>query len=294
MFDQKRYVETFSTLHASQDTLTEIRRITEQRPQKIKPFLRPAFLLSVMLVLIISSIALAAGSQLLYGGWVHHASLRDVEKMGFHYPEQIGEYRLVKTSPVRIHAAPSESNWLTAWLNPDYTWMSLDYENERSQSLSVSFGKMDDPLWAYCFSYNEKTGVWLGAEDKENYTPASEKNCSYIENVNEYEYEERTIYLADRVTEYVFENDVSEDNLDNDVFIENLDLENADSLRSASWQRTEVEAHWTDPENGLCFSISSGMGQIRDEKDTSNAAGQNMTQSEMLKYVKAVIDCQSD
>lgn len=158
----------------------------------------------------------------------------------------------------------------------------------------VLFGKMDDPLWAYCFSYNEKTGVWLGAEDKENYTPASEKNCSYIENVNEYEYEERTIYLADRVTEYVFENDVSEENLDNDASLENLDLENADSLRSASWQRTEVEAHWTDPENGLCFSISSGMGQIRDKKDTSNAAGQNTTQSEMLKYVKAVIDCQSD
>lgn len=60
--------------------------------------------------------------------------------------------------------------------------------------------------------------------------------------------------------------------------------------RNASWQRTEVEAHWTDPENGICFSISSGIGQNWDEKDTSNAAGQNMTQSGMLKYVKAVID----
>ena len=32
MFDKKLYVEACSTLHASEDTLAEVLRITEQRP----------------------------------------------------------------------------------------------------------------------------------------------------------------------------------------------------------------------------------------------------------------------
>lgn len=276
MFDKKLYVETYSALHASKDTLAEVLRIAEQRPRKMRPVLRPAAVLSAVVMLTVSTAVLAAGSRLLYAGWVHHASLTDAEKMGFHYPEQLGEYQLVKNSPTRIHISSPEANWLTAWMSPDYTWMSLDYENEKTQSLNVRFGKTDNPLWTYCFSFDEKTGTWLGSRHPKELTQVSADSSSFIENVTEYEYEGRTIYLADRVTEYYSENDVS--------------AGDSDTGNTAPEQRTETEAHWADPETGLCFSITSA-DSAWDENVDSAAGIQNIPQNEMLKYVKSVIDC---
>ena len=130
MFDKKLYVETFSALHASEDTLAEIRKLT---PHGI----RPAVLLTALLVFLLSFAALAAGSRRM-GGWVHHASVRSVEKMGLSCPNRLGEYRLSGPSPFRrIHAAPEESSGLKAWLDPDYTWMSAEYQNEAGHTVSV-------------------------------------------------------------------------------------------------------------------------------------------------------------
>ena len=347
MFDKKLYVEACSTLHASEDTLAEVLRITEQRPRKARssakincrfarfPRLvpRPAVLLSVVLVLALSTAALAAGSRFLYSGRVHDASLRDVEKMGFHYPEQLGEYRLLKNSPARIHVAPPETNPLIAWMNPDYIWMSLEYANEMSQSLTVCFGKTDDPLWAYCFDYDEETGIWLGVNHSEELARSSaDGSSSYIENITEYEYEGRIIYLADRVTEASSEKDASAgERIDaptgernnapagernnasagerNDAPTgernnapagernnasagerNNASAGDADMRNPAPDRRITTEAHWTDPEIGLSFSISSTIDWEWEKNGDSAGGERSTTQEEMLKYAKAVID----
>lgn len=261
MFDKKLYVETCSILHASEDTLAEVLKVASQNQRKTKCRFRPAFIVSFALVLLVSSAALAAGSQLLYGGWVHHASLKDAEKMGFHYPMQLGEYRLLESSPSRIHTAPSESGELSAWFAPDYTWMSLEYKNADFQSLSVSFGKMDDPLWAYCFNFDENTGVWLGMKNLEDCASVSTDSRSYIENVTEYVYEDCTIYLADRITEYFYGD-----------------------------ESAAAEAHWTDADIGLCFSVSSGDEQASEETNPQISGQKGMTQTEMLNHVKFLID----
>ena len=307
MFDKKLYVEACSTLHASEDTLAEVLRITEQRPRKARssakincrfarfPRLvpRPAVLLSVVLVLALSTAALAAGSRFLYSGRVHDASLRDVEKMGFHYPEQLGEYRLLKNSPARIHVAPPETNPLIAWMNPDYIWMSLEYANEMSQSLTVCFGKTDDPLWAYCFDYDDETGIWLGVNHPEELARSSaDGSSSYIENITEYEYEGRIIYLADRVTEASSEKDASAGERNNASAGErdNASAGDADMRNPAPDRRITTEAHWTDPEIGLSFSISSTIDWEWEKNGDSAGGERSTTQEEMLKYAKAVID----
>ncbi len=307
MFDKKLYVEACSTLHASEDTLAEVLRITEQRPRKARssakincrfarfPRLvpRPAVLLSVVLVLALSTAALAAGSRFLYSGRVHDASLRDVEKMGFHYPEQLGEYRLLKNSPARIHVAPPETNPLIAWMNPDYIWMSLEYANEMSQSLTVCFGKTDDPLWAYCFDYDDETGIWLGVNHSEELARSSaDGSSSYIENITEYEYEGRIIYLADRVTEASSEKDASAGERNNASAGErdNASAGDADMRNPAPDRRITTEAHWTDPEIGLSFSISSTIDWEWEKNGDSAGGERSTTQEEMLKYAKAVID----
>lgn len=130
---------------------------------------------------------------------------------------------------------------------------------------------MNDPLWAYCFSYDEKTGVWLGAVNPEDFSSVSEDGNSYIENVNGYEYKGRTIYLADRVTDYASGKDM-------------------DIPRTASYRQTEVEAHWTDPEAGLCFSISSRTNPSWEGNSPPAISIQNITPKEILKYVKTIID----
>lgn len=315
MFDKKLYVEACSTLHASEDTLAEVLRITEQRPRKARssakincrfarfPRLvpRPAVLLSVVLVLALSTAALAAGSRFLYSGRVHDASLRDVEKMGFHYPEQLGEYHLLKNSPARIHVAPPETNPLIAWMNPDYIWMSLEYANEMSQSLTVCFGKTDDPLWAYCFDYDEETGIWLGVNHPEELARSSaDGSSSYIENITEYEYEGRIIYLADRVTEGSSEKDASageridaptgERNNAPAGERNNASAGDADMRNPAPDRKITTEAHWTDPEIGLSFSISSTIDWEWEKNGDSAGGERSTTQEEMLKYAKAVID----
>ena len=190
MFDKDLYVETFSTLHASKNTLTEIQKITSRSPRRAKHFPRHAFILTIILVLFVSSAALAAGTRTL-GGWVHHVSRRAVEKLGFHYPEQLGEYRLSSSFPSCIHVTSTESSVLRAWLNPDYKWMSLEYKNDTDQTLSVCFGKTNHPLWEYCFDYRiqsascivgssetdkpnstkqKETSVWTGVENPDNFT----------------------------------------------------------------------------------------------------------------------------
>lgn len=299
MFDKKQYIETFSVLHASEDTLTEIQKITSQNRRKVKYLPRPAFVLSIVLVMMISSAALAAGGQIAYGGWVYHMSLSDVEKIGFHYPEQLGDYHLTNNAPSSIHVVPAESSgpaaWfsgLTAWFDPDYIWMALKYENDKSQSLSVRFGKMDHPLWAYCFDYDENTGKWLGSENPEDCASAFIGGRSYIENVTEYVYEGCTIYLADRVTEDFSENDISVEGTDTER--DTAEKSDITPLSAESFDiRRQAEAHWPDTEIGLCFSISSSVDCApveTDCPDSSISETQGMTQAEMLQYAKTIID----
>lgn len=260
MFDKKLYVETFSALHASEDTLAEIRKLTSQTRKKATHGIRPVVLLTALLVFLLSFAALAAGSRRM-GGWVHHASIRSVEKMGLSCPNQLGEYRLSGPSPFRrIHVTPEESSSLKAWLNPDYTWMSAEYQNDAGQTLSLGFGKTDHPLWAYCFSYDAETEVWLGAEtDAEPKNTAKQQAESSagssgpdIKNVETAEYQGCTIYLA--------------------------------------VQNRSVEAHWVDPEIGLCLSLSSGPNWIQDEAETQNSDTACLAQHEFLEFVKHIID----
>ena len=48
MFDKKLYVETFSALHASEDTLAEIRKLTSQTRKEAPHGIRPAGLSAVL------------------------------------------------------------------------------------------------------------------------------------------------------------------------------------------------------------------------------------------------------
>lgn len=260
MFDKKLYVETFSALHASEDTLAEIRKLTSQTRKEAPHGIRPAVLLTALLVFLLSFAALAAGSRRM-GGWVHHASVRSVEKMGLSCPNRLGEYRLSGPSPFRrIHAAPEESSVLKAWLDPDYTWMSAEYQNEAGQTLSLGFGKTDHPLWAYCFSYDAEAEVWLGAEtdtgqkntEKQDTESSAGSSGPDIKNVETTKYQGCTIYLAAR--------------------------------------NRSVEAHWVDPEIGLCLVLSSGPDWIQDEAERQNRDTACLAQREFLNLVKHVID----
>ena len=51
-----------------------------------------------------------------------------------------------------------------------------------------------------------------------------------------------------------------------------------------------VEAHWVDPEIGLCLVLSSGPDWIQDETETQNRDTAVLAQHEFLDLVKHVID----
>lgn len=253
MFDKKIYVETFSVLHASGDTLDRVYRAAAQKRTPALNRIRPALILAAALVLTVSSVVLAAGGRIM-GGWPHRASIRAAEDMGFTCPEQIGEYRLLDDSSTSIHVTHEDSGWLSAWLKPDYTWMSLDYKNTDGQYLSLSFGRTDNPLWAYCFDYDEASGVWLGAAKFHwtNDTVPDTKvlgNDSFAANVTETVYKGCTIYLADRI------------------------ISASSDIDPAQWNTdgTLAEAHWVDPEIGICFAITACPEQMQDNAEESSA-----------------------
>ena len=51
-----------------------------------------------------------------------------------------------------------------------------------------------------------------------------------------------------------------------------------------------MEAHWVDPEIGLCLVLSSGPDWIQDETETQNRDTACLAQREFLNLVKHVID----
>lgn len=251
MFDKKMYIETFSALHAADNTLDQIYQTATQKRSPNPSIIRHALILAAMLVLMASSAVLAAGGRIM-GGWRHSASVRDVEDMGHVYPKQMGEYRLLDASPTSIHVAPEDSGWLTAWMKPNYTWMSLDYERSNGQLLSLSFGKTDDPLWAYCFDYDEASGGWLGAA-KAHKTDDTTLDTNVLENdslptnVTKTIYKGCTIYLADRIM--------------------NTSSDSAPAQGNANG--TLAEAHWVDSEIGICFAITAGPEELQDHSEES-------------------------
>ena len=51
-----------------------------------------------------------------------------------------------------------------------------------------------------------------------------------------------------------------------------------------------MEAHWVDPEIGLCLVLSSGPDWSQDETETQDRDTACLTQREFLNLVKHVID----
>lgn len=269
IFDSKMYVEAYSALHASEDTLAQVMR-KAAGARKMKRRLLPAF--AALLALTVSVIAFAGGGMP-RGAWRFRGTLKDMEKMGFCCPEQIGAYQVDEHSVSRFHVVKAETGRLKAFLMPDYVWMSVDYEKENGQGLSASLGAMDHPLWAYVAHYDVESNVWDGALHPENRTRYDEKQgcVTYIEQVTEYVYQNCAIYLYDRVTEYT-------DSADN---------------TSALGENRNVCAVWTDLDRGMWFGLEAfhPLWEMDEEgHDADVRSDEGMTQEEMLGYVKGMID----
>lgn len=99
-------------------------------------------------------------------------------------------------------------------------------------------------------------------------------------------YEGCTIYSADRITEYVPDSNVSAE----DFTEKNILAKESDRKTIPTKQIQEVEAYWVDSKAGLCFSISSGTDWTLEENGDSISDRQNISQEEMLDYVKSIID----
>lgn len=285
MFDKKLYVETFSALHASEDTLAELRKLTVQSKTVPVRRIRPALVCTAAAVLVFSSAVLAAGTRRM-AGWVHQTSFRNVENMGLHCPEQLGEYRLSGSFLSRVHVVPEDSNGLAAWLDPDYTWFSLNYADGQNRFLSLIFGKTDDPLWAYCFDYDAETGVWLGPEDEKGMQDSSDRA----------EDEKRMQDSPDRAGDEKEMQDPAGqagDNKDHSSRTGMQCTEEAEYRGCTIYLADPVtgpEAHWVDPEIGMCFSLSSGSYRITDGKDAAVTGSSRITQEELLGYAESIID----
>lgn len=277
MFDKKKYVETYSELHASKDTLKKVFEKAAHKQKRIKHFPRSAIVLAALLVLIVSSVTFASNGIVHRSTWVHSGTIKEIEQMGFYYPKQLGKYQVNEHQISRNHLAPTESDDTLAFFKPDYTSMTLRYDNGPYQSLSLSFGKMDNPLWAYHFGYNEETGIWDGAADPSSYTISDTYGgtVSYIDNLDKHKYKGCTIYLYNWVTEY-------NNSVNDDIPIDKYQ---------------DAAAKWTDPEAGICFSVTAEY-TISEKKELTSGEEvytyvrdeQGVTKEEMLEYVKKIID----
>ena len=260
------YRDTFSVLSASNDVLDKVRHrvgsysqsTSSQTSRKNCRVLRPVVVLTAVMLLIgsVSALAMSGNSA----GWVKYSFFADVKEIGFDYPEQLGDYSAKNAK--RIYVAPEEYQDYKAFTSSLYTWMTIDYQKDDHHGLSLSFGRMDDPMWAYCFHYDEE-GNWQS--DTYNYADAA--GSANVENLSTVEYRGCTIYLYDSV---------------------HLDY----SADSPIARYQDAGASWMDKEIGICFSIScngtlwetgsDGYTYIRDEV--------GVTQTEILEYVKTIID----
>lgn len=264
---REMYRDTFSALSASNNVLDKVRQRVDSYPQGISSrtsqknfrYLRPAVILTTAMLLIGSASVLAMNGNL--AGWVKGSSFGVVKEMGFDYPEQLGDYSAKNAN--RINVAPEEYHDYEAFISPLYTWMSIDYQKDSQHGLSLSFGRMDDPMWEYCSGYDEE-GNWQS--DVYNYTDAD--GSSTVENLSIEEYRGCTIYLYDSV---------------------HLDY----STDSPISRYQDAGASWIDKEIGIWFHMScsgtlwetdsDGYIYIRDEV--------GVTQAQILEYVKTIIDC---
>lgn len=264
---REMYRNTFSKLCASDDVLDKVRQrissysqdISNSTSRKNFRVLRPAVVLAATMLLLGSISVLAMSGKL--GGWVKDCSFADVKEMSFVYPEQLGDYSAKNVNSVNV--APEEYQDGEALTNPLYTWMTIDYQRDIHHDLSLSFGQMDNPLWSYCFNYDEE-GNWQS--DAYNY--ADESGSSTVKNLSTEEYRGCTIYLYDSVY-----------------------LDYSTDSPIAHYQ--DAGASWIDKEIDICFHIScngtlwetdsDGYTYIRDEV--------GVTQAEILEYVKKIIDC---
>lgn len=232
MFDSKMYQEVFSSLHASEDTLDQVMK-KAVRTGKMRRRLFPAFV--VLLTLAISGAVFSGSARKSHGAWVFHGSLK-------------------------------------AFFRPDYTWMSVSYEKNSRQSLSLSLGTMDHPLWADASGYDLENDIWNGRLYPETLTwyDEAQGSVSYVDHITEHTYQNCTIYLYDRITEYAGSADPAPPLTD---------------YRDAC-------AVWTDPEIGVWFGISPfcAVWEMDGDSYTYIREDEGVTKEEMLGYVKEIID----
>lgn len=284
MFDKKIYKETYSYLHASENTMADVLdRIELMKSRKNHFMMQRAAVFAVMLVL--GSTAVFAAGGIHFGGWPLASSGQAVRKNGFDYPDQLGEYCVDESSAESMHIAPPEYSDVRAWFQPKYVWRSIDYKKGH-QSLSVCFGKTDNQLWHYCLGYDERTGIWLGALNLQEYEYGSREypdGVYYIKNVTEHKYKECTIYLHDEVREY-FPNKEHPD----------YDSEDLGWMEDFPLERTmDASARWVDEKSGIWFSLHSNWDWNWNGEDGENTymrEEQGMKQEELIEYVKDIID----
>lgn len=303
IFDSEMYAEAYSSLHASGDTLA---RVMEKAAgaRKGKRRVLPAF--AALLALTVSVIVFAGGG-VSRGAWSFRGTMKDMEKMGFFCPEQLGEYQVDRQSVERFHVVNAKAGALKACLKPDYVWMSVTYEKNSGQALSVSFGSMDDPLWAYVSQYDVENDVWEALSHPETGMCENEEEgrFTYIDNVTEYRYRNCRVYLYDEVTEYtVGTNDKADtnDKVNTTDSIDATDITDmADITDKADTTDTAVDlsacrdacAVWTDQYSGLWFSVHSFRilhETDGEDHDMENGETEGRSQEEMLGYVKKIID----
>lgn len=271
MFDEKKYVETYSALHASKDTLKEV--LEKASKKQAKHFSRHAIALAAIMVLVVSSITLASNGIIHKSAWVHQGTASEIKQMGLDYPEQLGSYKVDNTQISRVHVTDTLSDDIKAFSKPDYTFMTLRYDKDKYQSLSLNFGKMDNSLWAYSFGYDKETCIWDGAADPDSYTTHNkeEGKISYIDNLSKHKYKDCTIYLYDQVVEY-------DTAVNSDIPIDKYQ---------------DAAATWTDKKADICFSLMAEYTISEKQEDDTYIyirEKQGVTKTEMLGYIKNIID----
>lgn len=269
MFDSKMYAEAYSSLHASEDTLVRVaEKAAGARKGKRKAL--PAF--AALLVLTVSVIAFAGGG-VSRSAWSFRGSMKDMEKMGFYCPEQLGEYKVDRQSAGRLHVVNAKTGALKAYFKPDYVWMSVTYEKTGGQGLTVNFGPMDDPLWAYVADYDVENDVWEGLSHPETGMREDEEEgkVTYIDCVTEHSYRNCRVYLYDEVAGYT------------DATVD---------AATDSQDCRDTCAVWTDQDSGLWFSVRSFRALQEmdgEDDDMGNEGTEGVSQEEMLGYVEEII-----
>lgn len=268
VFDFKMYAEACSSLHASEDTLNRVMKKAAGTGKMKRRFL-PVF--AALLILTVSVITFAGGG-VSRGAWIFHGTLKECEKMGVYCPERLGPYRMDEQDISRCHVVSAETDMLKAFFRPDYIWMSVTYKKNSRQSLSVSFGAMDHPLWACVSDFDMEHAVWNEILHPESLSRHNETEGSftYIDHITEHTYRNCTVYLYDEITEYT---DSAEP-----------------ALPLADCRH--AYAVWTDPDAGIWFRLCSFDSPWETEGESSTCIRQDkgVTKEELFGYAKEIID----